>query len=67
MNSKQSWFQKLFLNEAKAAIESRIDLQEKTVSDPGTYSPDEGYEGFSKITVDYTASLNEVDALLGGE
>ena len=34
-------------------------LQEKTVKENGVYTPDEGYTGFSKITVSIVASAND--------
>lgn len=64
--NEDNWFHKLFLSEAKAAVESQpggdsqIDLQKKTVTEPGTYSPDAGYEGFSKFTVDIPVYEGEV-------
>lgn len=49
--------------------EKEIVLQNKTINTNGTYSADEGYDGFGQVTVAVTGSANtgaeEVAALLG--
>jgi hypothetical protein len=37
--------------------ESSPILQEKSITENGEYAPDEGYDGFSKVTVDVPASI----------
>jgi hypothetical protein len=54
------WFNDLFIEEAKAAMKSRrgssggvqINNQDKTITENGTYTADEGYTGLGTVEVD---------------
>lgn len=53
-----NWFRELFIDEAKAAKEyyeslggESINNQDKTITENGTYTADEGYTGLGSVTV----------------
>ena len=58
-----NWFEDLFIDEAKAAIENRgnssgdssggveINNQDKTITENGTYTADAGYTGLGTVEV----------------
>lgn len=47
------------------AGETSIVLQDKTITENGTYSADEGYDGLGQVTVSVASSDEEIDALVG--
>lgn len=55
-------------DKASAVVNVESDLQSKTITENGTYTPDSGYDGFSQVTVNVAGSggssdLVEVEAL----
>ena len=40
-------------------VSANLDLQEKIITSNGTYTPDNGYDGFSRIVVDVESSDGE--------
>jgi hypothetical protein len=61
-----NWFNKLFINEAKPALDrhsGQAAIEPLTATGNGVYSPPEGVEGYSPVTVaipEYEGSVTKV-------